>query len=421
MQTPHTNTRRAFTKRSARELVLLSFCESPPEELSRLRNLSSSDWRKLLHWLDISGLALYFFDRITKLGLREMLPSEVTVRLKQNLTDNTARALGMMEEQTSIQLGFQGSGVSYAVLKGFSLWPSSVPRPELRSQLDLDFLVAEKDAPAAREILEARGYRLKAISGRSWEFKTNEKAGISLRDLYRNLPQRTVELHLESDGPEKRSLLARTEKRWLGGICTPVLSPVDLFLGQGLHVYKHVCSESSRAAHLVEFHRHVVARRDDAAFWKELRLLAEENQRTPIALGVATLLIARVMGNFAPKALTCWTVDRLPAGARLWVELYGHRSVFHSFPGSKLYLLLQKELEGSGAPAKRSLMQSLVPRKLPPAIVHAPANEKMFARFRRYQTQLWFISFRLRFHIVEGLRYLHESRRWQQRLNEFSS
>ena len=43
----------------------------------------------------------------------------------------------------------------------------------------------------------------------------------------------------------------------------PVLSPVDLFLGQGLHAYKHVCSEFSRVAHLLEFRRHVLARRDD--------------------------------------------------------------------------------------------------------------------------------------------------------------
>ena len=91
----------------------------------------------------------------------------------------------MIAESIAIQQEFQEARLSYAKLKGLSLWPSSVPRPELRSQFDLDFLVAEESAPEARKILEQRGYRLYVISGRSWEFKLNEKPGVSLKDLYK--------------------------------------------------------------------------------------------------------------------------------------------------------------------------------------------------------------------------------------------
>jgi len=404
-----------------REAVLLSFCEPLPKECFRLRHLSGRDWRKLLRWLDTSGLALYFLDRMTQLELSDILPSEVLARLLQNLADNTVRSYGMMAEQTAIQRGFQSAALSYAVLKGFSLWPSSLPWPEFRSQLDLDFLVAEKSAATARQILEGRGYRLDAISGRSWQFKLNEIRNTSLDDLYKDVPHRSVELHLETGTSERSSLLARTEKRALGGICTPVLSPLDLFLGQGLHAYKHVCSEFSRTAHLLEFRRHVLARSGDDAFWSELRSLAEENPRAPLALGIVTLLITRVMGDFAPEALTSWTVDRLPLSARLWVEMYGRRSVFANFPGSKLYLLLQRELEALGVQAKRPLRRALLPLSLPPAIVHAEANESLSMRARRYRTQLYFISFRLRFHVVEGLRYLGESLRWRQHMKGLAS
>ena len=55
-----------------------------------------------------------------------------------------------------------------------------------------------------------------------------------------------------------------------------------------------------------------------------------------------------------------------PHAARLWVQLYGEQNVFASFPGSKLYLLLQKELAISGVPPKRSLRQALLPLRLPP-------------------------------------------------------
>ena len=404
-----------------REAVLLSFCEPLPRECMRLCTLSRRSWRRLLYWLDTSGMALYFLDRMMELDLCGVLPDEVLSRLQQNLADNTLRIERMIAESVAIQRRFQDASLSYANLKGFSLCPSSVPRPELRSQLDLDLLVAERSAPDARKILEERGYRLHAISGRSWEFKANQAYGLSLKDLYKDVPLSSVELHLEADVPERSSLLARAEMQPFRGIDMPVLSAVDLFLGQGLHFYKHVCSEFSRTAHLIEFRRHVIARRADGAFWGKLRSLAEENRRAPLALGLVTLLIEDAMGSFAPKEFTSWTVDRLPDSARLWVRLYGRRSVFASFPGSKLYLLLQRELETAGVGAKRSVRQSLLPNRLPPAVLHAEADESLGKRVRRYRMQFHFIFFRLRFHVVEGLRYLGESLRWRQHMNGLAS
>jgi len=298
---------------------------------------------------------------------------------------------------------------------------SSMPSPELRSQLDLDFLIAEESAPEARSILERRGYHLCAISGRSWEFKNDELPVKSLKDLYKDVPFRSVELHIEASVKNDSSLLARGEMNHFRDIDMPVLSPVDLFLGQGMHAFKHICSEFSRTAHLLEFRRHVIARYGDVAFWSELRARAQEFPRAPIELGVITLLITHVMGGFAPASFTNWTVDRLPVCARLWVQLYGPRVVFAGFPGSKLYLLLQKELAASGIPAKRSLRCALLPLSLPPLIAHARPNETPLMRVRRYCTQVRFILFRLRFHIVEGVRYLYESLRWQQYMSGVTS
>jgi hypothetical protein len=407
-----------FSKeQSIREAVLLAFCDPFPKQCSRLQDLSKKEWRKLLHWLDISGLALYFLDRMTELQLCDMLPPDVLARLQQNLRDNLDRTCGMIAESVAIQQEFQNACISYVTLKGFSFCPSSVPKPELRHQFDLDFLVAEKSAPEARRILERRGYRLYAISGRSWEFKINETPVISLNDLYKDSPGRSVEMHVEADIPGRFSLLDRVEKREFHGIDMPVLSPVDLFLGQGLHVYKHICGEFSRTAHLLEFRRHVLFRRNDDTFWDQLQSAAGENPRASLGLGLVTLLITRTMGEFAPEAFTNWTVSRLSRPARLWVKLYGRRAVFGSFPGSKMYLLLQRELESAGVPAKRSLRQALLPSRLPPALIRASAAETLPARIRRYRMQLHFIFSRLHFHLVEGLRYTWASYRWRQRLN----
>jgi hypothetical protein len=194
----------------------------------------------------------------------------------------------------------------------------------------------------------------------------------------------------------------------------PVLAPVDLLLGQGLHVYKHICGEFSRASHLLEFRRHVLAQRKDSAFWEELRWAAMENPRAPLGLGVVNLLITRVMTDFAPEEFLSWTACQLPRSVRLWVEMYGHRIALGSYPGSKLYLLLQRENEPKVAPGKRSIRQALLPYRLPPPVIRAFPNEALRVRVRRYCMQIELILLRLRFHIVEGLRFALESNRWRR-------
>ena len=403
-----------FGAQSAREAVLLAFCDPLPEPCSRLFSFSTKEWTNLLHWLDFSGLALYFLDRLVELDLCDLPPSAVFARLYLNLMDNAERTRGMISESIAIQQQFQEAGLSYANLKGLSLWPSSVPKPELRSQFDLDFLVGEQSAPQARRILERRGYRLYAISGRSWEFKLNERPGISLNDIYKNLRSYAVELHIEPGDRGSSSPLERLERRELHGMSMPVLSPVDLLLGQGLHAYKHTCGEFIRASHLLEFRRHVLSHRDDNTFWDAFESAGKENPRASLGLAVVTLLITRVMGEFAPEALTRWTVRDLSWSVRLWVERYGHRIVLGSYPGSKLYLLLRRETEFASTPGRRSLRQALLPSRLPPPVIRAFPNEALPVRIRRAWMQVELVLLRLRFHVVEGLRYALESRRWRR-------
>lgn len=398
----------------------MTFRDPMPAECTHLMHLARKDWEKLLRWLDTSGLALYFFDRLRELDLLRMLPSPVLARLQQDLADNSERMNEMIAESLAIQRRFQEAGISYAVLKGFSLWPISVPKLELRSQLDLDFLVAEDSANLARKILKEFGYRLNAISGQSWEFKASENQPSSLESLYKKGRNRSAELHLETAGQFRPALLSRTQKMSFRGMLMPVLSPADLFLGQGQHLFKHVCSEFSRTAHLIEFRQHVITRYNDDSFWNTLQQLVSSEPRTRLEIGLVILLISRVMGPFAPESLTCWSVDELPSTVRRWVDLYGLHTALMSFPGSKLYLLLQKELSAAGMPAKRPLRQALLPRCLPPAITHAVDGEGLLSRMRRYQREIRFIFFRLRFHVLEGVRYFFESILWRQYRNGVS-
>jgi hypothetical protein len=417
--TPEIISKHLCSEEAVRKAALLTFLDPLPEECSRLQELSEREWSRLLRWLHISGLALYLLDRVIDRQIVDWLPPHVFERLQHNLLDNTRRTHSMIAESVAIQREFQATNVLYANLKGLSYWPVSVRRPELRSQFDLDFLVAEASAPAARDILEKRGYRLYAVSGRSWEFKRNEKPGISLKNLYKDTPSRAVELHLEPQSAP-RSPLQRIEWRELYGVRMPVLSPVDLFLGQALHAHKHICSEFSRAAHLLEFRWHVLARYDDSSFWNELRSRANEDLRARLGLGVVILLITEIMGDFAPEALMSWTVRSLPPSAELWVKMYGSRAALGSFPGSKLYLLLQSELEAAGVAPKRTLREALLPSRLPPPVVRAFPNESFSTQLRRYGVQLHFVFSRLHFHLIEGVRYASQSRRWRQQLDRMA-
>jgi hypothetical protein len=292
-----------------------------------------------------------------------------------------------------------------------------VPNPELRSQLDLDFLVAETNAPAARRILEHRGYRLRSASRRSLEFNANDERPLTLRDLYKATPHRYVEVHIE---PAASPLLDRVAMRRIHNLSLPVLDPLDLFLGQGLHVYKHLRGEFTRPAHLIEFRRHVIARTNELAFWRQLRALAEKDPRHPVGLGMVTLLITHLMGPFAPQALTSWTVDPLPPAARLWVELCAHNVILSGTNGTKLNLLLQEALDPMGIPPQRPLRQALFPPKLLLPIDAHP-NQGLVASFWRRRQQLRFIFNRVRFHIVEGFRYTIASRRLRKTLARSAS
>lgn len=406
-----TGQRQLSVVQQQRLMLLRAICD-PTRNMHVLQAWEPKHWKQHAKWLDVGGIALSLHDVIKQQGMEQMLPAEIQARWQRNLHDNLQRMTELASEASAIHSAFQRGRICYATLKGFSLAPLSVPCMELRSQVDLDFLVAEDDILRAKELLEVRGYQLRAVSGRSWEFKANESAVLGWRDQYQPIAARAVELHVEARECA-HPLLPRIRWQPFQDVDMPVLHPVDLYLGQGLHLFKHIHSEFFRVAHLLEFRRHTVAREDDHAFFEDVRSASADHPRAVQGLAVAVAVSESATDKFAPSSLRSWTTDHMPKGVCRWVREYGAQAAAATFPGSKRYLLLQRELEAAGVVSRRTVRQSLLPRAMPPAIIAARAEEPIRETFLRHRLQLWFLFFRARFHLREGLRHLYESWRWR--------
>jgi hypothetical protein len=403
------------------EAVAAAFRDSADESSRRLSGLRASEWQRSYHWLDASGMALYFLDKVESLHLEGALPAATLERLRGNMADNRKRSSTMFAEFAALNQSFQDAGLVYANLKGFTLSPESCPRPELRCQLDFDFLVDGNQLNLCRNLLSKTGYELDAATADVWEFKAGSSELTSIKDHYRTRPQRCVELHFASSQapphlPFRDSRLERLSRHSWGGLTFPALAPADQFIAQAMHIFKHLCSACTRLSWLLEYQHHVAVRYQDQSFWNDVRDLAATQRQAWIGIGLTTLLASKIFGAETPPQLEEWTSARLPAGVRLWAEQYGEESILADFPGTKLYLLLQEELRGNHDSWKQTKRSKLLPLQPPPRILPIAADDDLWKRIRSEAYQLRFVLFRFRFHVVEGFRYLIEASRWKRRL-----
>lgn len=413
----------ATADRGVVDAVVATFCDSAERSRERLAEFGQRDWARTYAWMDASGMALYFLDTLQTLGIEDALPTAVVERFRGNLADNRRRSAALFEEFTEINRAFQQAGVLYSNLKGFTLSPESCPDPILRCQLDLDFLVDARHLEVCREILSRTGYQLDAATATTWEFKAGWHELARIEDHYKPKAQRSVELHFAAPGTASGPMfnskgderLDRLRLRSWGGIAFPALSVGDLFVGQALHLLGHLRGPCTRLAWLLEYKRHVSARYDDSEFWSEVKECAQTQPQATIAIGLVTLLSAQIFDGQAPDVLETWTVDRLPDRVRMWASEYGRQALLADFPGTKLYLLLEDELARGDSSWQKKKRGSLLPLHRAPAIVHAGPEDNVLQWIRREYYQTCFVLFRLRFHVVESLRYVIESARWKRR------
>lgn len=394
--------------------VLATFHDDTPgDHRERLRGFSVRQWQRNFHWLDSSGIALYFLQRIKTLGVEDAVPNRVVAQLERRYSDNGRRIASLFGDFAKINAAFQSAHIEYVNLKGFTLVPDYCPDLSLRYQVDSDFLVSEQDSQRSAQILERLGYVMVAGDQKVMEFKTGIESIPKVGDLYKPKPQRSAEVHIcrTSRSDSRDNPLQRSRQLSMSGICYPALSSEDMFLAQAAHIFRHVRSEWTRISWLLEFKYFVVSHRENAAFWKAIRERAVEDPEHRVAIGVAIRLAEGAFGHFAPNDLKDRTVAGLPKPVCLWIERFGTEVLLTDFPGSKLYLILEQELASSNETA-RMVRRRIFPLRLPGRIMAVPS-----CNTRQRLLAVWFqwryLFFRLRFHLVQSSRYLLEAHRWK--------
>ena len=403
-------------------IAIVTAFRDPDRETNctRLERFHGRDWRRTLRWLDVSGLALYFLVRLKSLCIQTAIPDFVLVELEQRLADNKLTSAIVFQEFVRLNRTFQEANLPFLNLKGFTLVPDYCPAPALRYQLDCDFLVEENSSSLCRELLGDLGYRLTSSNSCVMEFKAGSGYPGHMRDLYRPKPVRAVEIHLcgphlahdlglDDDAMARRTLLSFHDFSF------PALSPTDMLMAQAGHLLRHVRSEWTRLSWLLEFRNFVLNKHLDEPFWLALQESSGRVPNSRTALAVAIRLATRAFGEFAPDILTRWLEGAIFPGVDLWLKHYGDIVLLSDYPGTKLYLLLNRELECSHQ-EKSVIRKRLFPLHRPARVAFA-MNTGAKRRLVVVAHQWRYFFFRLRFHIKETSRYMFESWRWKRVLN----
>jgi hypothetical protein len=393
-------------------VMLLRDCDSK-SVASRLSNISARDWRVSYHWLDASGVALYLLNAVKLQNLEDYFPLAVLDRLEENHRDNQSRLADQFQEFRRVNAALRRAGVLHVNLKGFTLASDYCPDLSLRYQFDLDIMIHRAHARACREALHELGYVITAENRDTLEFKAGEDRLPKISELYRARRQRALEVHFASP-VAKLDLREDSLDRVISGTWNefsfPRLEPADMFLAQVFHLFRHLLSEWVRLSWFYEFNYFLQSHSGDTALWREItdRATADENVACAIALVVS--FSRKAFSRVIPANLGDIEANSLNVCARLWIDRYAHSVLLSDFPGTKLYLLLLRELATDQRIWKKFIRQRLLPFHLPPTTLLRKASA---SSLRRLAQNTRYSFWRGRFHVREGARYVAESRRWK--------
>lgn len=396
--------------------------------VDHVRNLaafSRGDWKRAQEWLDYSGVALWFWDRLKGVGARDAVPPEIGERLDRLITDHSFRVVSMAEEFDSINRIFERAGVEYAVLKGFALIPEYTPDVRLRPASDYDYLLPAESMERAAQALRDAGYirRLERVEHPVVYAHSTNTQRMPLRrdDLYSASFHRAVELHtrLWEPGTLKIPLglpddfLTRRRLRNWQGLHFYALAEEDELIFQVLHVFRHILECWCRLCSFLEIAYFLEHRRGDADFWQRF---SERSRFSPPLAGMAGVVFSLAGGLFGaafPAVIDADVIRTLRYPLDHWVNRYGYESALANFADNKYSLLLYREFVPDDTAWREIRRRRLFPLHRPARAAQA-STSKFSARLAAGRKQGSYVARRLLHHLIAAVKYTWESFRWER-------
>jgi hypothetical protein len=183
-----------------------------------------------------------------------------------------------------------------------------------------------------------------------------------------------------------------------------------MFLAQVFHLFRHLLSELVRLSWFYEFDCYLRSHAGDTALWREIADRAAGDENIACAIALAISFSRKAFSRAIPASLGEIEANWLNASTRLWIDQYAPSVLLSDFPGTKLYLLLLRELATDQRIWRKFSRQRLLPFHRPPSTLLRSASVPYL---RRLAQNASYSVWRGRFHVREGARYLTESRRWK--------
>ena len=319
--------------------------------LPRVLRATSREWERTIRWLDHSGLALYFLERVQTEGATSCIPADMLRELEERHNNNEQRVEHLKAIFASINDGFDRDGVRFAVLKGFSLTPEYCANPCTRAQSDLDYLIARDSSAAAENALIDQGFVLKKRQGEERSFWIPGPEPTDAVQQYSPNGPWMVELHLSTWDqslwriplkiPEPSFTDLRTH-RW-SGLEFPCLPKTLAFVGQILHCFKHLLDGWIRLSWLFEIACFLQDQGDDTLLWREFDHIVTAEPLVGELVAAITCLAVDLFEPAVPRSLQKCIQDLQPI-ARVWLEEYAPDWLFEKLPRYEICFFSRSKL-----------------------------------------------------------------------------
>jgi hypothetical protein len=416
----------AMPSRRCKYAILSALRREPDfSSLTALSALNPQESRDFLRWLDRSGLALSFLNRLQVHEAIALIPPDLHLALRRRLDRNVERVRDMLGEFHRLMAAFREHGVFVATLKGFTLVPDFCEDISLRHQTDFDFFIAPESVELAAAALDSRGYLSLRLSktGES-SFTTPPRHVPSRRDdLYLPQHHRQVELHtsvwedcpwLTVDVP--CDFLRNSQPVSVHSVQCFGLALEDKFLVHVLHLFRHSfrCSWI-RLSWLLEIVRCMDIHRHDTLLWRRVITRAGEERVMKGIFAFVLDLANRLFACCAPTPLLSWSSEAVSRPTHAWLDNFSLDWAISDWPGNLSNLLISGEFISDRKCRLQFLRSRLLPKSKPLLLGGIVAADGT-SPWKMKSARLEYVAHRSAAHVRELIRLSWLRLRWRKAL-----